>query len=409
MGKLDFIPIILGANIHAYAAARSFHQDYQKKSVIVAADYLSFTKYSSIIRDYFIEAKLYEDTAFIETFERIAQKYSEKGRKLLLVATTDEYVKLLIKHEAVLRQHFVFNFPDRSLFDRLYYKKHFYETVAALGLDVPTTYHWQLKTLQYFNEPIKFPAIIKVDDGTAYFKLKFPGKQKIYVLRDYDSINETITLLYNNGYRADLIIQEFIEGNDQDLWDIVYYGDSHGKAQVITLAQVLLQEPAMTAIGNYTALITRYDKELMDKVIKVMESLNYTGFANFDLKYDHRDGKYKFFEVNLRAGRSSSYVKETGYSIARCYVEDVLLQQSHPVNYLDTTHLFTVVPKDILLKYVKQKALRKEIKQLILKHRYFNPLYYTKDHAIKRRLYLALRNAKYHLKYRNSEWYKEQR
>lgn len=409
MVKLNFIPIILGANIHAYAAAASFHKDYKKKSVIVAADYLSFTKFSSLISDYYIDKMIYDDEVFIDTFEKIAKKYGKKNRKLLLVATTDEYVKLLIKHEAKLREHFTFNFPTQELFNNLYYKKHFYETVASYGIDIPTTYHFDLTSIEAFKEPIRFPAIIKVDDGTAYFNLKFKGKQKIYVLDDYAGINETIALLHNNGYREDIIIQEFIEGNDQDLWDIVYYGDSNGKAQVITLAQVLLQEPAMTAIGNYTALISRYDKALMGKVIQMMEALNYTGFANFDLKYDNRDGKYKFFEVNLRAGRSSSYVKESGYSIARCYVEDLILNQPHPVKYLDTTHLFTVVPKDIILKYVKQKALRKEIKELICKHRYYNPLYYTKDHSLKRKSFLILRSINYHLKYKNSQWYKDQK
>lgn len=409
MSKISFIPIILGANIHAYAAAASFHKDYKKKSIIVAADYLSFTKFSTIISDYYTDKMIYDDEVFVDMLERIATKYEKMNRHLLLVATTDEYVKLLIKHEARLREHFTFNFPTQDLFNKLYYKKHFYETVAAYGLDIPTTYHFNLSALQTFNEPIRFPAIIKVDDGTAYFKLKFKGKQKIYVLEDYAQINETIELLHNNGYKEDIIIQEFIEGNDQDLWDVVYYGDENGNAKVVTLAQVLLQEPLMTAIGNYTALISRYDKELMDKVIKMMEDLNYTGFANFDLKYDRRDGKYKFFEVNLRAGRSSSYVKESGYSIARCYVEDLILKQTHPVKYLDTTHLFTVVPKDILLKYVKQKSLRKEIKQLIYKHRYYNPLYYSRDHSLKRRAYLLMRNAKYHLKYKNSQWYKNQK
>ncbi|WP_414054481.1 carboxylate--amine ligase [Macrococcus equi] len=409
MAKLNFIPIILGANIHAYAAAASFHKDYKKKSVIVAADYLSFTKFSTLISEYYIDKMIYDDEVFIDTFEKIALKYSKKNRKLLLVATTDEYVKLLIKHEARLREHFTFNFPTQELFNRLYYKKNFYETVASFGLDIPATYHFNLATLETFNEPIRFPVIIKVDDGTAYFNLKFKEKQKIYVLDSYEEIDQTIELLHNNGYREDIIIQEFIEGSDQDLWDIVYYSDSNGNAQVITLAQVLLQEPAMTAIGNYTALITRFDKTLMDKVIQMMEALNYTGFANFDLKYDARDGKFKFFEVNLRAGRSSSYVKETGYSIARCYVEDLILNQSHPVKYLDTTHLFTVVPKNIILQYVKQKSLRKEIKQLIYKHRYYNPLFYAKDLSLKRKSYLFMRNAKYYLKYKNSQWYKNQK
>ncbi|TDL94325.1 carboxylate--amine ligase [Macrococcus brunensis] len=402
MANTAFTPVIIGANIHAYAAAASFHEDYQKESIVVAAGKLAFTELSSLTEAYIIEPELYQDEVFIRTLNEIAEKYGQQ--KLLLVATTDEYVKLLIKHSDSISERFILNFPSQELFDQFYYKKHFYQLCEQYGLDIPKTFTIDCHELTTFHEEVMFPVIIKVNDGTAYFDLHFPGKQKIYRLTSYDEVNQTIKLLYDNGYRKDLILQEYIEGNDQELWDMVYYSDRNGKGQVVTLAQVLSQEPQLTAVGNYTALITRYQKELMDKAVRMMEDTGYKGFANFDLKYDARNGKFKFLEVNLRAGRSSSYVRESGYSIARCYVEDLIEHKSHPLVYLDKKMIFTVIPPALILQGISSSELKEEVRGLIKQGRTFNPLKYKKDRSLKRKIYLKLRDMNYFKKYRNREW-----
>ncbi len=69
---------------------------------------------------------------------------------------------------------------------------------------------------------------------------------------------------------------------------------------MLLFAQIGLQEHTPTGIGNCTVLVNGYSEygypeELIYKLKDFLESIGYQGFAEFDLKYDIRDKKYKVF------------------------------------------------------------------------------------------------------------------
>ena len=76
-----------------------------------------------------------------------------------------------------------------------------------------------------------------------------------------------------------------------------------------------------------------------------MEDIGYVGFSNFDIKYDQRDSKYKFFEINCRQGRSNYYVTGAGYNIAKLLVEDQVEKKDLPFVLADRPSLWRVVPR----------------------------------------------------------------
>ena len=226
--------------------------------------------------------------------------------------------------------------------------------------------------------------------------------QKVYKVETYDELHQVIQTIKESGYRDELIIQDYIPGDDTHMWDAVYYGDRNRKAQLISFGQVVLQEPTTTGIGNYTALIVRKNKKLMDKLVRFMEDIGYKGFANFDIKYDPRDGTYKLFEVNIRQGRSSYYLTQSGYNIAKIIVDDVIYQKDKEFSYVKGDHIFAVIPKGVLKRYVSNPKIAKEVRQLIKEGKYKNPIFYKPDKGLKRKFLMLLRQINYFRKYKNN-------
>jgi D-aspartate ligase len=404
MDKLSFMPIIIGTDINAYNMAISFHEAYGINPVLVGKDSLSFTSMSTIPQTIELRSGLADSEQFAKIMIDVAKKYQSTGKTLLLVGTNDLYVRLIIENADTLKKYFVFNYIDENLMNQLQVKANFYKLCEEYGIETPTTYFYNCGSSIPFDGDLMYPVIIKPSNGIEYNNNKFAGQQKVYKVENSEELHKVIQTIKSSGYKDELIIQDFIPGDDTFMWDSVIYASSKKKTQLVTFAQVVLQEHTVTAIGNYTALITRYNEDMMKKLQHFLEAVGYTGFANFDLKYDERDGKFKVFEVNIRQGRSSYYVTALGHNMAQYFVDDLIYNKEKAVSYLNEDYLFTVVPKIVLRKFVDDQDVRKDVIRLIKQKKYGNPLFYKKDKHLKRKLFLFARQVNYYRKYKNNQW-----
>lgn len=400
--KKDFIPILIGTDLNTYTMSISFHEEYGIKPIVVGKAPVPYTDGSSIIEKFYYTEKIDDHEYFVEYLKKLAKEYKKDYEKLLLIGTNDSYVTFIIDNKEALAADFEFSYPDRELVPELFLKKNFYSLVADHGLDVPLTYFYSLKEEKPFDEEVPFPLIVKPSNGIEYYDNPFAGMQKVYKVENNEELQRVIQTIKASGYRDELIIQDYIPGDDTNMWDAVYYGDRNRKPQLISFGQVVMQEPTTTGVGNYTALIVRRNKELMDKLSKFMKDIGYKGFANFDIKYDKRDGTYKLFEVNIRQGRSSYYLTQSGYNIAKIIVDDVIYKKDKPFSYVESDHLFAVIPKGVLKRYVTNPEIAAEVKTLIKEGKYKNPIFYKADKGMKRRSIMLLRQINYFRKYKNN-------
>ena len=416
----NFVPVIIGTDLNAYHMAASFHEAYGVKPHVIGKVQLGFTHYSTIIGPITYVENLDEAEVFVPALRKYAEQLrAAQGAEvpLLLVGTSDHYVRLIIENAGQLDEYYRFNYPTEDLLNALHVKDAFYPLAKQHGLAIPETQIHQIgePVSELENAIPRYPVVLKPGNSVEYYRNKFPGQEKVYRLNSYAEVAGVVARISDSGYRGTLIIQDFIPGDDTFIWDSVLYLNTAARAEFVNFGQVLLQEHEASAIGNYTAIISRFNREVMTELKEFLEAIGYTGIANVDIKYDPRDDAFKVLEVNVRQGRSSWYATAQGHNLAGYLVEDLIgghRREPGECAYADAEVLFTVVPKYILRKYVTAPGVRDDVARFIRQKKVRNPLHYRGDFSalptsLLRRAWLAVRAVRYRRKYANATWAKD--
>ena len=405
-----FTPILLGSDINVYGMARSFNEAYGIKVQAWAATQLAATRYSKIV-DVEVHPGFSEDPGFMEVMQEKIKEYQNHEEPVILIACGDGYAELLAKHKQELEGTFVVPYIDYQLLEKLISKEGFYEVCEEYGLPYPKTKIIKLADYQdgsYADVPFAFPVALKPEDPVSWLDVQFEGRKKAFVIKDLAEFKDIVGKIYTNGYKEDLILQDFIPGDDSNMRVLNAYVDKNHQVKMMCLGHPLLEDPDPIAIGNYMVIAPDYDEKLYQTVQAFLEKINYTGMANFDIKYDVRDGQYKFFEINLRQGRSSFYVTLNGYNLAKWYVDDYVEDslKDQPVVYGNQDpakhKLWLGVPDKIFEQYAVDSLAKKEALALLRAGKVGTTVFYKPDMNIKRWL---LMKHMYHNYYKDYQKY----
>lgn len=382
-----FLPVILGTDANAYGLARSFNDQYNIKSLAIGTFPLRETKNSKII-DVKIVKNLTDENIFLNTLLEIGKQYKEKYDYLILLSCAEWYTNPIVNNMEKLSEYFVLPFMNKDLKDKLEDKESFYNICKQYNLDYPKTYIVTKENKNNINLPFDYPVALKPSNSTLYSKINFEGKEKSYKINNEKDLNETIDKIFNGGYNGHIIVQDFIPGADDTMYVLNCYSNSKGKVKMMCLGRCILEEHTPYGIGNYRAIISEGNDKIYKTIKNFLEEIKYIGFSNFDFKYDYRTNSYKLFEINIRQGRSSYFTTAAGLNMAKYLVEDYVLNVDKPVEYNYNKFLWLHTPKNILKKYIYNKEVLKEAKDLIKQKKYAYTLKNPKDFSLTRNFWI---------------------
>lgn len=393
-GGRAFQPVILGADIGVYALARSFHEAFGLRSVVVSLTVTGPVADSSILENVVLGADATPER-IVAAVEEVAARFDDDPAhpQLLLLANTDWLVRFLITHRERLEQRYTVPFLDRELLDRLADKARFAELCEEMGISTPRTVVADFAAGAP-AEPVEppegfaYPVIAKAANSADYERLSFPGKKKVYQVDSGPELEALWRTLAGAGFRGRFVVQEMIPGDDTQMRSITCYVDTRGEITLSCCAHVLLEEHTPSGLGNPAAMITGRHDAMLEQAHRLLRATGYRGFANFDVKMDPRTGEAQFFEVNPRIGRNNYYLTAAGANPTSVLVQDHVDGVAVEPVVVEREVLYSIVPHRLLRRYVLDAALRAKVDGLIRRGATAHPLRYRAERRLRRRLYV---------------------
>lgn len=213
----------------------------------------------------------------------------------VLLAGGDAEVQMMARRHTELSALFRVTAPDWETAQWAIDKRLTHERAAALRIPHPWS-HYPRDRHDVMTLDCRFPVILKPSirtEANAFTLAKaWRADDRETLLARYDQAVAAV------GERG-VVLQELIPGGGETQFSYAAVFD-HGTPIASLVARRTRQYPI--DFGYSSTLVESIDNpEVEDAGLRFLESLDYTGLAEVEFKYDSRDRAYKLLDVNSRA------------------------------------------------------------------------------------------------------------
>lgn len=375
-------PVVCGADILGYSYVRCYHEAYGIRPIVLSAIDVKVTS-SSKFCDYRVVPELNDEEGFVAAVSALGAELEAAGKVGILHGSADWNTRVISAHKEELSQWYVVPYIDFALLDDITQKERFYQICEGLGIPYPKT--WYVDCADGVGDvnvqEFPYPLIAKPSNSAAYDLLSFEGKEKIYEIQTPERLKQVLSAVRSSGYAHKFILQDFVPGGDDAIRSLTTFSDANGDLRVVSGGRVVLQDHSPLALGNPVCILgEKVDRIVADAAV-FLRHTRYHGYANFDIKFDSRDGSYRFFEVNTRPGKNTFYVSLGGVNFVRPIVEDWVLRKEVAYREAYDPFLYTVVPPKVVRSFVTDELLRDQALRMFKTRSAHNPHDYAPDTA----------------------------
>ena len=378
-------PVVVGGDILAYSYVRELHRAFGiERTVVLATKDIKMLS-ESRFTDYRLEPRLHEAEGLYEALERIAaeERANDPARVLLVLGCDDCHARMLSAGKPRLEAvGYTVPYIDFPLLDEITQKRRFYELCDELSIPYPKTWYVDCGPNGQDELPVHefpYPLIAKPSNSAQFQEATIAGWRKIYEIEGPEELAQVWRSIKDSDYNNQLVLQDFIPGGDDAIRTLTTFSDTSGALKVVSGGVVCLQDHDPTALGNPLAIMGEREEAIIACAKRFLAHVGYRGFANFDIKYDERDGTFRFFEVNTRCGRNTYYMSLGGQNFVELIVREFLLGEKIEEREAYDPFVYCCVPAYVLKRSMENKERLAQALSLLRTTHDPYPLHYAPD------------------------------
>lgn len=241
----------------------------------------------------------------IDTLIELGKRFDKKA---FLLPTSDPQVLLISENRDVLRPYYQMAFPSRDVVQMLIHKDKFSDYAIENNLLVPKTLNVvRGSSLKKVFEEMAFPCILKPYDKTNEWGKHFPN-DKILFIRSTEQLKAILADIF--GWMERVVVQEWIEGEDDAVYFCLVYFDEHSEPMAAFGGRKVRQWPPYT--GNTAVAEACYVEKVLHQSIELFKAVKYHGIGSVEYKLDKCSGMYKIMEPTVGRPNLQSYLSVAG-------------------------------------------------------------------------------------------------
>lgn len=249
-----------------------------------------------------------------------------------LIPTGDAEVLFMSRNRGRLSAFFDFRLAEEESLELLANKRSQCELATKIGVPVPRTYAVDGPgRLEEVADLVAYPCVIKAAYSHLWFRhqesIGDRGLGKVAVAKGRSELVAAYDEMAWSG--LELIIQEVVEGGDDQLYALYAYLDERSEPLALFVRQKLRQWPVGYGVGCLSVSV-RHPK-VVEYGLRLLKSVGFRGLANIEFKRDAGDGELRLIEVNVRSASQVALAVDSGVDIPYIAYQDSLGEPIEPV------------------------------------------------------------------------------